>query len=133
VEGVQSIPAPIEPTPTPADLISKLSLGSSAPATRRSLPRYQRRLVDNSDLIESIDQVTTGLAETLTLVKSVRDRSTTKGNNSSSDQHQTECPAQSRRLRPLDLDLVIMSTPEGRTVRHRPLLATGLGLGDYEA
>ena len=68
MEAVQSTPALIEPTPTLADLISKSSLGSSTLATRRPLPRYQRRLVDNSDLIKSIDQVTTGLAETLTLV-----------------------------------------------------------------
>ena len=87
VETVQSTPAPIEPTPMLADSISKSSFGSSAPATRRPPPRYQRRLVDNSDLIKSVNQVTTGLAEALTLVESIRDQSTAEGNNSSSDHH----------------------------------------------
>lgn len=133
VEAVQSTPALIEPTPAPTDLISKSSFGSSVPATHRPPPRYQRRLVDNSDLIESIDQVTTSLVEALTLVESVRDRSITKDDNSSFDHQQTECPAQNRCLRPLDLDMVIMVTPEGRTVRYRPFPVTGLRLGDYEA
>jgi hypothetical protein len=94
VETVQSTPALIEPTPTPTDSISKSSLGSFALATRRPLPLYQGRLVDNSDLIKSIDRVTTSLAKTLTLVESVRDRSTTEDDNGSSDHHQTECPDQ---------------------------------------
>jgi hypothetical protein len=71
--------APTESTPAPADPILGLLSGSSSPATHRPLPRYQGRRLDNSDLIESIDRVTAGLAENLTLVESIRDQSVKDG------------------------------------------------------
>jgi hypothetical protein len=46
MEVVQASPAPIITTP---------SLASPLPATRRSLPRYPKRQIDNTDLLESID------------------------------------------------------------------------------
>jgi hypothetical protein len=79
MEAVQAPPAPTEFTPAPADPISGLLSGLSSLATRRLLPRYQGRWLDNSDLIESIDRVTMGLAETLTLVESIGDQSTEDG------------------------------------------------------
>jgi hypothetical protein len=79
MEAVQAPPAPTGSTSTMADSISRPILGSSSPTTRRPLLRYQGRSLDNSDLIESIDWVTTGLAETLTLVDLIRDRSAEDG------------------------------------------------------
>jgi hypothetical protein len=75
MEAVQAPLALTESTSTTAVSISGLVSGPSSPSTRRLLPRYQGRRLDNTDLIESIDWVTTGLAETLTLVDSLRNRS----------------------------------------------------------
>jgi hypothetical protein len=79
MEAVQAPPAPTESTPAPADPILGLLSRSSSPTTRCLLPRYQGRRLNNSDLIESIDWVTAGLAETLTLVESIRDQSAEDG------------------------------------------------------
>jgi hypothetical protein len=57
------------------DLILGLVSGSPPLTTYRLLPRYQGRHLDNTDLVESIDRVTTNLAETLTLVDLIKDRS----------------------------------------------------------
>jgi hypothetical protein len=73
VEAVQAPPEPTESTSTTADSISGPVLGSLPPTTQRPLPRYQGRRLDNADLIKSINRVTTGLAETLTLVDLIRD------------------------------------------------------------
>jgi hypothetical protein len=75
VEAVQAPAALTASTSTLADLIPGLLSGSSSLTTHRLLPCYQGRHLDNTDLIESIDRVTMGLAETLTLVDSIRDRS----------------------------------------------------------
>jgi hypothetical protein len=75
VEAVQAPPAPTKSTSTTTDSILGLVFGSSPSTTRRPLPRYQGRRLGNTDLIKSIDRVTTGLAKTLTLVDSIRDRS----------------------------------------------------------
>jgi hypothetical protein len=79
MEVVQAPPVPTESTSTSVDSILGLLLGSSSPTTHRPLPRYQERHLDNSDLIESIDWVTVGLAKTLTLVDLIRDQSTKDG------------------------------------------------------
>jgi hypothetical protein len=79
VEAVQAPPAPTESTSTMADSILGPLLGSLHPTTHRSLPRYQGRHLHNTDLIESIDWVTTSLSKTLTLVDSIRDQSTKDG------------------------------------------------------
>jgi hypothetical protein len=79
MEAVQAPPAPTKSTPAPAHLISRLLLGSSSLVTRHPLPRNQGRQLDNSDLIETIDRVTIGLAETLTLVESIKDQSVEDG------------------------------------------------------
>jgi hypothetical protein len=79
MEAVQAPPAPTESTPALVDSSPGLLSGSSSLATCRPLPRYRGRRLDNSDLIESIDQVTAGLAKTLTLLESIRDQSTKDG------------------------------------------------------
>jgi hypothetical protein len=76
VEAVQAPPAPTESTSTTVDLISGPLSGSPPPTTYQPLPRYQGRRLDNTNLVESIDWVTTDLAKTLTLVDSIKDRST---------------------------------------------------------
>jgi hypothetical protein len=79
MEAVQAPPTKTESTLALVDPILGLLSGSSSSATRRPLPRYQGRQLDNSDLIESIDRVTAGLAKTLTLVESIRDQSAKDG------------------------------------------------------
>jgi hypothetical protein len=64
--------APTESTSTTTDLISRPVSRLSSLTTHRPLLCYQGRHLDNTDLIESIDRVTTGLAETLTLVDSIK-------------------------------------------------------------
>jgi hypothetical protein len=79
MEVVQAPPAPTRSTSTSVDSILGLLSGSSSLSTRHPLPCYQGRHLDNSDLIESVDQVTVGLAKTLTLVDLIRDQSTEDG------------------------------------------------------
>jgi hypothetical protein len=122
VEAVQA-PAPTKSTSTTADSISRPLSGSPPLTTHRPLPYYQGRHLDNTDLVESINRVTTGLSKTLTLVDSIRDRS-------AEDCHSR--PARAGLQRRPDPDLVITATLEGRTVHYRPVPATGLRSGDYE-
>ena len=63
----------VDLAPTMVDLAPTTPASSSAtPTTRRPLPRYKRRQIDNTDLLDSIDQVSTKLAETLALVSSIQ-------------------------------------------------------------
>jgi hypothetical protein len=48
----------------------------TTPTIRRPLPRYKGRVIDNTDLIEAIDQVGHKLSQTLTLVDSIQNQST---------------------------------------------------------
>jgi hypothetical protein len=48
----------------------------ATPITHRPLPCYKGRTIDNSNLIEVIDQVGLKLSETLTLVDSIQNQST---------------------------------------------------------
>jgi hypothetical protein len=78
VEAMEVVQAPLaqtESTSTTADSISGPISGSPPPTTRRPLPCYQGRHLDNTNLVESIDRITAGLAKTLTLVDLIRDRS----------------------------------------------------------
>jgi hypothetical protein len=47
----------------------------TTPTTRQPLPRYKGRMIDNTDLIEAIDQVGHKLLQTLTLVDSIQNQS----------------------------------------------------------
>jgi hypothetical protein len=55
--------APTTPTTAP-----------TTPTTHRPLSRYKERVIDNTDLIEAIDQVGHKLSQTLTLVDSIQNQ-----------------------------------------------------------
>jgi hypothetical protein len=61
---------------TLATALTILAMALTTPTTRRSLPRYKGRMIDNADLIEAIDQVSHKLSQTLTLVDSIQNQST---------------------------------------------------------
>jgi hypothetical protein len=64
---------------TPTTLATTLTTLAMAPATpiiRRPLPCYKGRTINNTDLIEAIDQVSLKLFKTLTLVDSIQNQST---------------------------------------------------------
>jgi hypothetical protein len=52
-----------------------LAMALTTPTTHRPLPRYKGRMIDNTDLIEAIDQVGHKLSQTLTLVDSIQNQS----------------------------------------------------------
>ena len=63
----------VDTAPTTVDLAPTMPASLSAmPTIRRSLPRYKGRQIDNTDLLNSIDRVSTKLAETLALVSSIQ-------------------------------------------------------------
>jgi len=59
----------IIPAPATADPISEPLLRSPSSTTHRPLPRYQRRQINNDDLIESIDRIGLKLADCLSITK----------------------------------------------------------------
>ena len=116
--------------PTMLDLAPATPASSSAtPITRRSLPRYKGRQIDNTDLLDSIDQVGTKLAETLALVDSIQNQPTKQV---TTPHNRSTRPARASRPARLGTDLVVTSTPEGRSVHRRPAPATGLWLSEYK-
>ena len=101
---------------TTVDLAPTTSASPSAtPTTRHPLPRYKGKQINNTDLLDSIDRVSTKLAETLALVSSIQsqpnEQVTTTNNRSTR-------PAQASRPARLGMDLVVTSTPEGRSARR---------------
>jgi hypothetical protein len=56
--------------------LTTTATASTMLTTRRPLPRYKGRVIDNTDLIEAIDQVGYKLLQTLTLVDSIQNQST---------------------------------------------------------
>ena len=92
-----------------------------------SAPRHWvTRSISNDNLIASIDRVIDRLAECQLLVDLVLDQSRVsdevpalQGHHATNAEH----PAHARHPRWQDEDLVIIATPEGRTVQHRPLPA----------
>ena len=69
LEPAQIDSVPITPAPASADPISQSPPRSPSSATRRPLPRYQRRQINNDDLIESIDRVGLKLADCLSIAE----------------------------------------------------------------
>ena len=65
LEPVQIISTPTTPAPTTTDPILEPLLRSPSSMTHHSLPRYQRRQINNDDLIVSIDQIYRRLLEKL--------------------------------------------------------------------
>jgi len=73
IELVQIDSALITPVPMTTDLISEPPLMSPSSITCRPLPHYQRRQINNDDLIASIDRVDLKLADCLSIAKSALD------------------------------------------------------------
>ena len=73
IEPVQIDTASITPTPATTDPISEPIPRSPSAMTHRPLPRYQRRPINNDDLIESIDRVGLKLADCLSIAESALD------------------------------------------------------------
>ena len=73
LEPVQIRSALTTLAPVTADPISEPLPRLTSSATRRSLPHYRRRHVNNDDLIESIDRVGLKLADCLSITESALD------------------------------------------------------------
>jgi len=97
--------APASPAPAPSP---------TTPATHRLLPRYQGRKLDNTDLIDSIDQLGGKLSLTLSLVDSLQEQFTGQDSN---DYNRSTRPARATHFQRLGTDLVVTSTPKGRSAR----------------
>ena len=78
IQSASTTASPASATaPTTLDLAPATPASSSAiPTTRRSLPRYKGRQIDNTDLLDFIDRVGTKLAETVALVDSIQNQPT---------------------------------------------------------
>jgi hypothetical protein len=93
--------------------------------TRRQLPRYKGRTINNTELIEAIDQVGHKLSQTLTLVDSIQNKSTEQV---LLHHNRSTRPVWARRPIRLDTDLVVTATPKGRTVCLCPVPTPSLRL-----
>jgi hypothetical protein len=87
------------------------------PATCRFLPRYQGKKLDNTNLIDSIDRLGGKFSSTLTLVDSLQEQFTEQDSNG---YNRSTRPARATHFQRLGTDLVVTSTPEGRSARPRP-------------
>ena len=94
---VDLAPTTVDLAPTTVDLAPTMPASSSAtPTTRRPLPRYKGKQIDNTDLLDSIDRVGTKLAETLALVSSIQSQpneQVTATHNRSTRPARASCPA----------------------------------------
>jgi len=127
---VDLAPTTVDLAPTTVDLAPTMPASLSAmPTIHRSLPRYKGRQIDNTDLLDSIDRVGTKLAETLALVSSIQSQ---PNEQVTATHNRSTRPARASHPTRLGTDLVVTSTPEGRSVRRRPTPATGLQLSEYE-
>jgi hypothetical protein len=121
----------VDLAPTTVHLVLTTPASSLATLTTRlPLPCYKGKHIDNIDLLDSIDRVGTKLAETLALVSAIQSQpneQVTAPHNRSTRPARASCPTR------LGTDLVVISTPEGRSARHRPASTMGLWLSEYEA
>ena len=70
---VGTAPTTVDLAPTMVHLApTKPASSSATTTTRRPLPRYKGKQIDNTDLLDSIDRVSTKLAETLALVSLIQ-------------------------------------------------------------
>ena len=128
---VRLAPITMDLAPTMVHLAPTTPTSSSAtPTTRRPLPRYKGKQIDNTDLLNSIDRVGTKLAETLALVSTIQSQ---PNEQVTAPHNRSTRPARTSRPARLGTDLVVISTPKGRSARHRPASTTGLWLFEYEA
>ena len=63
-------PTTVNTAPTTGHLAS--TTPTAMPTTRHPLPRYKGKQIDNTDLLDSINRVSTKLAETLALVSAIQ-------------------------------------------------------------
>ena len=121
----------MDPAPTAVHLAPTMPASSSAtPITCRPLPRYKGKQIDNTDLLDSIDRVGTKLAETLALVSTIQSQ---PNEQVTAPHNRSTRPARTSRPARLGTDLVVISTPEGRSARRRPAFVMSLRLSEYEA
>jgi hypothetical protein len=76
---IRSAPTTSSSATAPTTLATAPTTPATAPTTpitRQPLPRYKGRMIDNTNLIEAIDQVGHKLSQTLTLVDSIQNQST---------------------------------------------------------
>ena len=103
---------------------------SATPTTRRPLPHYKGKQIDNTNLLDSIDRVGTKLAETLALVSAIQSQPNEQVVTS---HNRSTRPAQASHPARLGTDLVVISTPKGRSAHRRPTSVMGLRLSECEA
>ena len=128
---VDTAPTTVERAPTMVHLALTTPASSSAtPTTRRPLPRYKGRQIDNTDLLDSIDRVSAKLAETLALVSTIQSQ---PNEQVTAPHNRSTRPARASHPARLGMDLVVISTPEGRSARRQPTFTTGLRPSEYEA
>ena len=130
IQSASTTASPASATaPTTLDLAPTTPASSSAtPTTCRSLPRYKGRQIDNTDLLDSIDQVGTKLAETLALVDLIQNQPTEQVTTT---HNRSTRPARASRPARPGTDLMVTSTPEGCSIRRWPAPVTGLWLSEY--
>jgi hypothetical protein len=94
---------------TLATALTTPTMALTTEITRRPLPRYKGRMIDNTNLIEAIDQVSHKLSQTLTLVDSIQNQSTKQVllHHNRSTQPVWACHPTW-----LDTDLVVIATPK---------------------
>ena len=119
---IQSAPTTASPAsataPTMVDRApTTLASLSAMPTTHRPLPRYKGRQINNTDLLDSIDRVGAKLAETLALVSLIQSQPNEQVNT---NHNRSTRPARASRPTRLGTDLMVTSTPKGRSVRRRP-------------
>jgi hypothetical protein len=85
-------------------------------------------MIDNTDLIEAIDQVSHKLSQTLTLVYLIQNQSTEQV---LLHHNRSTRPVWAHRPTRLDTNLVVTATPKGRTVCLRPVPTPDLKLSEY--
>jgi hypothetical protein len=86
-------------------------------------------VIDNTDLIEAIDQVGHKLSQTLTLVDSIQNQSTEQV---LLHHNRSIRPVRVHRPIRLDTDLLVTATPKGRMVHLCPVPTPGLRLSEYQ-
>ena len=128
--SVDTAPTTVDTAPTTMDLApTTVHLAPTTPAspsatstTCHPLPRYKGRQIDNTDLLDSIDRVGTKLAETLALVSTIQSQ---PNEQITAPHNRSTRPARTSRPARLGTDLVVTSTPQGRSARRRLAFATG--------
>ena len=127
---MDAAPTTMDLAPTTVHLAPTMPASPSAtPTTCHPLPRYIGRRIDNTDLLDSIDRVGTKLAEPQALVSMIQSQ---PNEQVTAPHNRSTRPARASRPARLGTDLVVISTPEGRSARRRPAFATGLRLFEYE-